>query len=67
MTRSIYVDSRDRISGTPSNFIIELKHTLNTTGRPHRMRIDHLRLPISIPTLTKNSNVLTVNVGGIPI
>jgi hypothetical protein len=66
MTRSIFVDSRDRISGTPSNFTIELKHTLNTSDRPHRMRIDHLRLPISIPTLTKNSNVLTVNVGGTP-
>lgn len=64
MTRSIYVDSRDRITGTPSNFTIQLKHTLNTTSRPHRMRVDHLRLPISIPTLTEQSNVLTVSVNG---
>ena len=64
MTRSIFVDSRDRISGTPSNFTIQLKQTLNTTGRPHRMRVDHLRLPISIPTLTEQSNVLTVSVNG---
>ena len=64
MTRSIFVDSRDRISGTPSDFTILLKHTLNTTGRPHRMRVDHLRLPISVPTLTNQNNVLTVSVNG---
>ena len=58
--RRIFVDSRDRISGTPSNFTIQLRHTLNTTDRPHRMRLDHVRLPISIPTLTTQSNVLTV-------
>ena len=64
MTRSFFIDSRDRITGTPSNFTIQLKHTLNTTDRPHRMRVDHLRLPISIPTLTDQSNVLTVSVNG---
>lgn len=63
MTRSIFVDSKDRISGTPSNFTIQLKHTLNTTDRPHRMRIDHVRLPISWPTLTTQNNILTISVG----
>ena len=64
MTRSIFVDSRDRISGTPSNFTILLKRTLNTTDRPRRMRVGHLRLPISVLTLTDQSNVLTVSVYG---
>ena len=64
MTRQIFVDSRDRISGTPSNFTIALKHTLNTTDRPHRMRVDHLRLPITIPTITDQTNVLKVSLDG---
>jgi hypothetical protein len=64
MTRQIFVDSRDRISGTPSNFTILLKHTLNTTDRPHTMRVDHLRLLITVPTLTDQTNVLTVSVNG---
>ena len=64
MTRQIFVDSRDRISGTPSNFTILLKHTLNTTDRPHTMRVDHLRLPVTVPTLADQTNVLTVSVDG---
>ena len=64
MTRAIFVDSRDRIRGTPSNFTIQLRRTLNTTDRPHRMRVDFLRLPITFPTIRSTNNTMTFNVGG---
>lgn len=64
MTRTIFVDSRDRVSGTPSNFTIQLRRTLDTTDRPHRMRVDLLRLPITFPTIRSTNNTMKFNVGG---
>lgn len=64
MTRTIYVDSRDRISGTPSNFTIQLRRTLDTTDRKHRMRVDLLRLPLTIPTIRATNNTMTFDLEG---
>ena len=61
--RQIWVDSRDRTSGTPCDFSIQLAHTLDTTDRPHRMRVDHLRLPVMIPTVTSKNNTFIVMIG----
>ena len=61
--RQIFVDSRDRVSGSQCDFTIELKHSLVTTDRPHRMRIDLLRLPIVVPTITTRNNTILVKIG----
>ena len=61
--RQIFVDSRDRIKGTPCDFSIELKRTLVTSDRIHRMRVDHLRLPIAAPTITTSNNTLIIQIG----
>ena len=61
--RVIFVDSRDRVSGSPCDFTIELGRTLTTSDRPHRMRVDLLRLPIAQPTITSKNNTFTVRVG----
>ena len=61
--RQIYVDSRDRVSGDPCNFQIQLGHSLITTDGPHRMRVDHLRLPIAVPTITSQNNTFAVQIG----
>ena len=49
--------------GSPCDFTIQLSSTLNTTGRPHKYLLDHLRLPISVPTITSQNNVLVVQLG----
>ena len=61
--RTIWVDSRDRVTGSPCDFSIQLGHTLDTTDRPHRMRVDHLRLPVTMPTITSQNNTFAVNIG----
>ena len=61
--RQIFVDSRDRVSGTPCDFKIQLRHTLTTLDRPHRYRVDSLRLPIVIPTITALNNTFAVQLG----
>ena len=61
--RVIFVDSRDRVSGSPCDFTIELGRTLTTSDRPHRMRVDLLRLPIAQPTITSQNNTFTVRIG----
>ena len=61
--RTIFVDSRDRVSGSPCDFSIELGHMLTTSDRPHRMRVDLLRLPIAVPTVTSQNNTFTVRIG----
>ena len=60
--RQIFVDSRDRTSGTPCDFSIELKRTLVTTDRS-RMRLDFLRLPIVVPTINSRNNGMKVKIG----
>ena len=53
--RIIYVDSRDRISGGTTDFTIQLPQTL-TLGPGRRGRIDHLRVPLVIPTIQTDVN-----------
>jgi hypothetical protein len=53
--RQIFVDSRDRVSGTSTDFSIQLPETLVIEGG-HRMRIDGLRLPVVVPTIQTGVN-----------
>jgi hypothetical protein len=54
--RLLYVDSRDRVSGTSTDFSIQLPETLVLEGNTHRMRIDDLRIPLTIPTIQAGVN-----------
>ena len=61
--RQLFVDSRDRVSGTSCNFTIQLPQTLVLDGS-HRGRIDNLRIPLVIPTIQTGVNdTLTVKLG----
>ena len=63
--RQIFVDSRDRVSGTSTDFVIQLPQTL-TIETKAKGRIDNLRVPITIPTVRTGVNdTLKVNVGGL--
>jgi hypothetical protein len=61
--RQLFIDSRDRVSGTSSNFRIQLPETLVLPpGR--RGRIDNLRVPQVFPTIQASVNdTLVVNNG----
>jgi len=60
--KTIYVDSKDRIAGSPCSFVIQLPTTLDLTGK--RMRVDLMRMPISVPTIQKDKNdTLSVRLG----
>ena len=52
----IYVDSRDRVSGSTTDFAIQLPETLTIDGGSHRARIDNLRIPLVIPTIRTGVN-----------
>ena len=54
--RQIFVDSRDRVSGTTTDFTISLPETLTVEGRTHRARIDNLRIPLCAPTIQAGVN-----------
>ena len=61
--RTLYVDSRDRVSGTTTDFSIQLPETLHVEGI-RRGRIDNLRIPLVIPTIRTGVNdTLQVRVG----
>lgn len=60
--RQIFVDSRDRISGTPSDFVIQLPSTLVLDGT-HQARVDDLRLPMTIPTISSTNNTIEALMG----
>ena len=60
--RQIFVDSRDRISGTPSDFTIQLPATL-VLPEGHTCRIDDLRVPVTIPTVSSLNNTIQVQMG----
>ena len=63
--RQIFVGSRDRVSGTSTDFVIQLPQTL-TVETKAKGRIDNLRVPLTIPTIqTGVSDTLSVNVGGL--
>ena len=53
--RQIFVDSRDRVAGTTTDFSIQLPETM-TVGTGHRARVDNLRVPLVIPTIRSGAN-----------
>ena len=53
--KQLFVDSRARVSGSQCDFTIQLPETLTLTAQS-RMRVDLLRLPISIPTIQAGKN-----------
>ena len=53
--RQLFVDSRDRISGSTTDFTIQLRETLNATAA-NSYRIDQLRVPLVIPTIQRGIN-----------
>ena len=60
----IYVDSRDRVSGSTTDFAIQLPETLTIDGGSHRARIDNLRIPLVIPAIRTGVNdTLQVRLG----
>ena len=62
--KQIFVDSRDRVSGTTTDFTVQLPQTLNLEGGRHRGRIDNLRIPVVIPTIQAGVNdTLQVRIG----
>ena len=52
----IYVDSRDRVSGTSTDFSIQLPETFTVDTGDHRGRIDNLRIPLTVPTIRTGVN-----------
>jgi hypothetical protein len=61
--RQVFVDSRDRVSGTTSDFTIQLPETLTIEGK-HRARIDQLRIPLTVPTVRTGTNdTLVIRMG----
>ena len=61
--KQIYMDSRDRVSGNQCDFTVQLSQTLTITSQ-NRLRIDLLRLPISVPTIqTQKNDTLIILVG----
>ena len=60
--RQIFVDSRDRVSGTSTDFTIQLPENLSLEVG-HRGRIDSLRVPLTVPTIDSTNNTILVQVG----
>ena len=57
--RQIHVDSRDRSSGSSADFSMALPQTLSLSSG-HQGRIDDLRLPNAIPTVSSVNDGVTV-------
>ena len=60
--RQIFVDSRDRTSGTSCDFSIMLPQTLALSGG-HQGRIDDLRIPVTVPTISTGNNLIWTRMG----
>ena len=56
MVQQLFIDSRDRISGTTTNFSIQLPTTLVIEGNTRKCRIDSLRIPMVFPTIVTGTN-----------
>ena len=54
--RQLFIDSRDRISGTTTDFTIQLPETLVLEGGSHKGRVDNLRVPLTVPTIRTGVN-----------
>ena len=63
--RQIFVDSRDRVSGTSSNFSITLPQTLALESG-HQGRIDDLRIPMTMPTVYFGNSGINFTIGSTP-
>jgi len=65
--RQIFVDSRDRSSGTSSDFTLTLPQTIALNGK-RQGRIDDFRLPVAIPTINSQgpgaNNSISINAHG---
>ena len=62
--KQVFVDSRDRVSGTTTDFTIQFPQTLTLEGGRHRGRIDNLRIPLVVPTIQAGVNdTLLVRIG----
>jgi len=53
--RCLYVDSRDRVTGTTSNFQIQLREAL-VASQANMFRVDALRIPLVIPLVRTGYN-----------
>ena len=61
--RHLFLDSRDRVSGSTTDFSIQLPETLHIENT-RRGRIDNLRIPLVIPTIRTGVNdTLIVRLG----
>ena len=54
--RQLFIDSRDRTTGSTTDFTIQLRETLSTTGGVNFFRIDELRVPLVIPLIQAGVN-----------
>jgi len=61
--RQYFIDSRDRTSGSSTQFSVVLPQTLSLESG-HQGRIDDLRLPNVIPTITSLNNTIDVLMSG---
>ena len=62
--RQLFIDSRDRIAGSPQDFKIQLRDTLTTTAANY-FRIDNMRIPLVMPRVKTGLNdKLYINFGG---
>ena len=62
--RTLFIDSRDRVSGTTTDFTIQLPETLTIEGKNHKARIDQFRVPLTVPTIQSGANdTILVKVG----
>jgi len=55
MARQLFIDSRDRVTGTTTNFTIQLNQTLVTTAAT-QYRVDNMRVPMVIPRIQAGVN-----------
>ncbi len=63
--RKLFVDSRDRVQGSTTDFTIQLRETLSTTGGVNFCRIDELRVPLMIPLIQAGVNdTFWISLGG---
>ena len=63
--RQIFVDSRDRSSGSSTDFSMALPQTL-ALDSGHQGRIDDVRLPNAIPTISVVNNGIDLLIGATP-
>ena len=61
--RQLFIDARDKTSGTNASFTITLPQTLALSSG-HQGRIDDLRLPVTTPTIYEGNNTITFFVDG---